>query len=101
MINYKFFISIAIFSIMLFFTSIIKNKTRIIEKDIFKIENKIANLEKNLYESQLDYYYLTSPELLKSKLEFLSDEDYVHMEFSKIYLNYKHFLKNQKNITKK
>ena len=101
MINYKFFISITIFSIMLFLTSIIKNKTRIIEKDIFKIENKIANIEKNLYESQLDYYYLTSPKLLKSKLEFLSDVDYVHMEFSKIYLNYKHFLKNQKNITKK
>ena len=101
MINYKFFISITIFSIMLFLTSIIKNKTRIIEKNIFKIENKISDIEKNLYESQLDYYYLTSPKLLKSKLEFLSDEDYVHMEFSKIYLNYKHFFKNQKNITKK
>ncbi len=86
---------------MLFLTSIIKNKTRIIEKNIFKIENKISDIEKNLYESQLDYYYLTSPKLLKSKLEFLSDVDYVHMEFSKIYLNYKHFLKNQKNTTKK
>ena len=86
---------------MLFLTSIIKNKTRIIEKDILKYENKIAGIEKNLYESQLDYYYLTSPKLLKSKLEFLTDEDYVHMEFSKIYLNFNLFLKNQKNITKK
>ena len=86
---------------MLFLTSIIKNKTRIIEKNIFKIENKISDIEKNLYESQLDYYYLTSPKLLKKKLEFLSDEDYVHMKFSKIYLSYKNFLKNQKKITKK
>lgn len=86
---------------MLFLTSIIKNKTRIIEKDILKYENKIASIKKNLYESQLDYYYLTSPKLLKSKLEFLTDEDYVHMEFSKIYLNFNLFLKNQKNITKK
>tara|TARA_S200000501_G_scaffold348518_1_gene363786 strand:+ start:478 stop:738 length:261 start_codon:yes stop_codon:yes gene_type:complete len=86
---------------MLFLTSIIKNKTRIIEKDISKLENKIANIKTNLYESQLDYYYLTSPKLLKSKLEFLSDADYVHMEFSKIYLDYNHFLKNQKNFTKK
>ena len=86
---------------MLFLTSIIKNKTRIIEKDIFKLENKIADIEKNLYESQLDFYYLTSPKLLQSKLEFLSDEDYVHMKFSKIYLSYKNFLKNQKKITKK
>ena len=86
---------------MLFLTSIIKNKTRIIEKDIFKIENNIADIEKNLHESQLDYYYLTSPKLIKSKLEFLSDVNYVPMEFSKIYLNFNHFLKNQKNITKK
>ena len=86
---------------MLFLTSIIKNKTRIIEKDILKYKNKIASTKKNLYESQLDYYYLTSPKLLKSKLEFLSDADYVHMEFSKIYLDYNHFLKNQKNFTKK
>ena len=101
MINNKLIFSVTIFSIMMFCTSTVKNKTRIIEKDILKYENKIAGIEKNLYESQLDYYYLTSPKLLKSKLEFLTDEDYVHMEFSKIYLNYNHFLKNQKNITKK
>ena len=35
---------------MLFLTSIIKNKTKIIEKDIFKYENKIASIEKNLHE---------------------------------------------------
>ena len=64
LINYKFFISITIFSIMLFLTSIIKNKTRIIEKNIFKLENKIADIEKNLYESQLDFYYFTSPKII-------------------------------------
>ena len=86
---------------MLFLTSIIKNKTRIIEKDILKYENKIAGIEKNIYKSQTNKNYHTSPKLLKSKLEFLTDEDYVHMEFSKIYLNFNLFLKNQKNITKK
>ena len=85
---------------MLFLTSIVKNKTRIIEKDISKLENKIAYVENDLYESQLDYYYLTSPKILKSKLEFLSDADYIHMEFSKIYLNYNNFLKSQNNVTK-
>ena len=85
---------------MLFLTSIVKNKTRIIEKDISKLENKIAYIENDLYESQLDYYYLTSPKILKNKLEFLSDADYIHMEFSKIYLNYNHFLKSQNNVTK-
>ena len=101
MTNYKFLISIIIFSIMLFITSIVKNKTRIIEKNIIKYENKIAGIEKNLYESQLDYYYLSSPKLLEKKLDFLSDEEYFHMEFSKIYLHYSHFFKNNKNLTKK
>ena len=86
---------------MLFFTSIVKNKTRVIEKNIEQYNNKISKIERNLYESQLDFYYLTSPNLLKKKLEFLSDEKYIHMEFSKIYLSLDTFLKNQKKLTKK
>ena len=86
---------------MLFFTSIVKNKTRVIEKNIEQYNKKISKIEKNLYESQLDFYYLTSPSLLKKKLEFLSDEKYIHMGFSKIYLNFDAFLKNQKKLTKK
>ncbi len=101
MVNYKFLISITIFLMMLFFTSIVKNKTRVIEKNIEQYNNKISKIERNLYESQLDFYYLTSPNLLKKKLEFLSDEKYIHMEFSKIYLSLDTFLKNQKKLTKK
>ena len=86
---------------MLFLTSIVKNKTRVIEKNIEQYNNKISKIERNLYESQLDFYYLTSPNLLKKKLEFLSDEKYIHMEFSKIYLSLDTFLKNQKKLTKK
>lgn len=101
MVNYKFLISITIFLMMLFLTSIVKNKTRVIEKNIEQYNNKISKIERNLYESQLDFYYLTSPNLLKKKLEFLSDEKYIHMEFSKIYLSLDTFLKNQKKLTKK
>ena len=53
---------------MLFFTSIVKNKTRVIEINIEQYNKKISKIEKNLYESQLDFYYLTSPSLLKKKL---------------------------------
>ena len=76
MIKFKLFFSIFIFFLFLGFTSIIKNQTRIIEKDIFKIDKKIIVLKKDLNETQLDYFYL-----------------------SKIYLNYDHFINSKKKIT--
>ena len=63
----KLIISIAIFSILLSITSAIKNQTRIIEKSIFKIDRKIANIKKDLYETELDYFYLSSPNNLSKK----------------------------------
>ena len=59
--NKKLLISIVIFSFLLFFTSIIKNKTLVIEKNINNLERKISYVEKELYESQLDFHYLSSP----------------------------------------
>ena len=97
----KLIISITIFSFLLFFTSIVKNKTREIEKNIIFHEQKISNLEKELYESQLDFYYLTSPKLLQEKMFFLTNEKYHYMSLSKIYLNYDDFINEQKKISKK
>ena len=45
--NKKLLISIVIFSFLLFFTSIIKNKTRVIEKNINNLERKISYVEKS------------------------------------------------------
>ncbi len=92
--------SITIFSLLLFCTSIIKNKTRVIEKNILSYESKISKLEKDLYESQLDFYYLSSPKILKEKLSFLTSEEYSYMDYSQIYLDYKNFLIDQKKVTK-
>tara|TARA_B100002051_G_C16706089_1_gene623872 strand:- start:1341 stop:1598 length:258 start_codon:yes stop_codon:yes gene_type:complete len=85
----------------LFFTSIIKNKTRVIEKNIKSYEKKISYLEKELYESQLDFYYLTSPKILQEKISFLTNEEYNFMNISKIYLNINNFFEDQKKISKK
>ena len=63
----KLIISIIVFSFLFFFTSVIKNKTRVIEKSIINVEKRISNLEKELHESQIDFYYLTSPKLLQEK----------------------------------
>ena len=90
-----------VFSFLLFCTSIIKNKTRVIEKNLISYEKKISNLEKELYESQLDFHYLSSPKMLQDKISFLTSEQYQFMSLSKIYLDYDHFISEQKKLTKK
>ena len=95
----KLIISICIFSILLGTTSAIKNQTRIIEKSIYKIDKKIAASEKDLYEIELDYSYLSSPNNLSVKIKDLAFIEYVPMDFSRIYLNYRHFIDYQKKIT--
>ena len=92
-------ISIFIFSILLGVTSAIKNKTRIIEKSIYKIDIKIATIEKDLHETQLDYFYVSSPGYLSKKIKQLAFIEYMPMDFSRIYLNYTDFTDSQKKIT--
>ena len=92
-------ISICIFSILLGVTSGIKNQTRIIEKNIYKIDRKIAAIEKDLHETQLDYFYVSSPGYLSKKIKQLDFIEYMPMDFSRIYLNYTDFMDSQKKIT--
>ena len=95
----KLVISICIFSILLSITSAIKNQTRIIEKSIYKIDRKIAVIEKDLHETQLDYFYVSSPGYLSKKIKQLAFIEYVPMDFSRIYFNYRDFTDSQKKIT--
>ena len=91
--------SILIFSILLVITSAIKNKTRIIEKNISKIDRKIAVIEKDLHETQLDYFYVSSPGYLSKKIKQLDFIEYMPMNFSRIYFSYRDFTNSQKKIT--
>ena len=95
----KLIISLFIFSILLSITSAVKNQTRIIEKNIYKIDRKIAAIEKDLYETELDYFYLSSPNNLSKKIKDLAFIEYLPMDFSRIYLNYRDFTDDQKKIT--
>ena len=99
MLKVNLIISILIFSILLTFTSIIKNKTRIIEKNIFKIDKRIALKEKDLNEIELDYHYLSSPSNISNKLNNLLIMDYSPMDFSRIYLDYEDFTKAEKKMS--
>ena len=69
MFKTKFIISISVFVTFLLITSVIKNKTRITEKNISNLKKVIAVKKKNVNESELDFYYLTSPKELEKKIE--------------------------------
>ena len=101
MFDKKFFISIVVFSILMFFTALIKTQTRIIEKDIQIHEAKINKLKNNIHEAQLDYFYLSSPNILTNKIIEFSDEEYVNIDFSNIYFGLDEFKKEKSKTSKR
>ena len=100
MFKKKFVTSMAILLIFLIFTSIIKNKTRIIEKKLYKLKKKIALKEKDINESQLDFYFLTSPEKVEKKIKILGINDYSPIKNSKIFLSLSNFVDIKKRLSK-
>ena len=79
---------------------IIKNESRLIEKKIQNHKNEIFILEKNLLEASLEFYYLTSPEILSRKIEKNFDQKFNSLDLSQIYLNIEDFTSEQKKTTK-
>ena len=68
MFKTKFIISISVFVTFLIITSVIKNKTRITEKNISNLKKSYrSKRKKNVNEAELDFYYLTSPKELEKK----------------------------------
>ena len=76
---------------------LIKNETRLIEKKIKTYESQIFFLEKNLLEANLEFQYLTSPEILTNKINENIDTKYNNLKISEIYLNFEDFISEQKN----
>ena len=91
--------SICIFAVLLGITSVIKNQTRIIEKNIYKIDRKLATVKRDLNETELDFFYLSSPNNLHKKIKNLALVEYIPMDFFKIYSNLKDFKKSDKKLT--
>ena len=103
MFRFKMISSIVIFSFLLIGTSYIKNQTREIEKKIFRLNKIIHNQEKNLSELQLDFSYLSSPSIIEKKIDNLDYNQYLPIEYSKIFLSISSFndLQNKFVIKKK
>ena len=96
MFKFKIFISVVIFAFLLFGTSVIKNQTRILEKKINYLGKEILKKEKDLNETQLDFFYLTSPLIIEKKLSNLNEDKYVPMKHSKNFFKYNKFFRFRK-----
>jgi|TARA_B100001059_G_C17289674_1_gene312116 hypothetical protein len=99
MFRSKIILSTIVFLIFLIITSIVKNQTRIIEKSSYKLSKKISLKEKDINESQLDFYFLTSPAELEKKINILGLDNYSPIENSKIFLSFNIFTNLQKKIS--
>ena len=86
--------SLTVFFTLMIITSLIKNKTRNLEKEIEKINKEVALLEKELSESEIDYIYLSSPKKLKKYLSTLGKEEYLSFDYSRIFFSTEQFLKH-------
>ncbi len=100
MFKSKYIISISAIIIFLISTSIIKNKTRILEKQITSLNTKTLLKKKIINEAQLEFYYLTSPSEIEKKLRLIGFDDYEPIEYSKIFFDISDFNKIQNKISK-
>lgn len=99
MFKTKIIISITIFVGFLVITSIIKNQTRIIEKQISNLNSKIIFKEKNYNETQLEFYYLTSPAQIEKKLNIIGFDNYQPISHSKIFFHISDFINIQNKFS--
>ena len=99
MFKTKFIFSIIIFVTFLIITSVVKNKTHVIEKKISSLNNDILLKEKNLNEAELDFNYLTSPAELEKKLNLIGLNDYQPIKYSNIYFDISDLSKIQSKIS--
>ena len=99
MLKTKFIISSIIFIVFLITTSAVKNETRILEKKITNLSNDILLKRKDFNETQLDFYYLSSPKEVEKKLNIIGFNDYSPILNSKIFLSISDFTKINNKIS--
>ena len=99
MFKMKFIIAITVFISFLLVTSTIKNKTRVIEKNISNLSTIILNKTKNINEAQLDFHYLTSPAEIEKKLTIIGFDNYQPIKYSRIFFDILDFTEIQNKIS--
>ena len=101
MFKRSFILLFLIFFLLIFSASIIKNKSRNLEKEIYKLKKDISFLQKEVSDAEIDYIYLSSPEILSANLNKLKKNEYYPFEYSRIFKSLNQYLNDfSKNITK-
>ena len=99
MFRLKIIIPTIIFLFLLIITSMIKNQTRIIEKNLYKLNKTIILKERDVNESQLDFYFLTSPAEIEKKIIMLGQINYSPIKNSKIFISFSSFNSMENKIS--
>ena len=85
MFNSKLFFSLAVFTFFLIITSLVKNQSRIIEKQIKGLNIKIIAKEKNISEAEMEFSYLSSPNEIEKKFNSGDLEKFEPIKYSNIF----------------
>ena len=99
MFKMKFIIALSIFISSLLVTSTIKNKTRVIEKNISNLNTKIFIKLSDINETQLDFDYLTSPAEIEKKISIIGFDNYQPIKYSRIFFDISDFTEIQNKIS--
>ena len=99
MFKMKFIIALSVFISFLIVTSTIKNKTRVIEKNISNLTTKIFIKTSDINETQLDFDYLTSPAEIEKKISIIGFDNYQPIKYSRIFFDILDFTEIQNKIS--
>ena len=91
MFNSKLFFSLALFTIFLIITSLVKNQSRIIEKQIKGLNSNIIAKEKNISEAEMEFSYLSSPNEIEKKFNNRGLEKFEPIKHSEIFFDINDF----------
>lgn len=99
MFNSKLFFSLAVFTFFLIITSLVKNQSRIIEKQIKGLNIKIIAKEKNISEAEMEFSYLSSPNEIEKKFNSKDPEKFKPIKHSNIFYDVDDFNTLEKKLS--
>ena len=99
MFNSKLFFSLAVFTFFLIITSLVKNQSRIIEKQIKGLNINIIAKEKNISEAEMEFSYLSSPNEIEKKFNSGDLEKFEPIKYSNIFFDLHDFNTLEKKLS--
>ena len=99
MFNSKLFFSLVVFTFFLIITSLVKNQSRIMEKQIKSLNINILTKEKNISEAELEFSYLSSPNEIEKKFKSRDLEKFQPIKYSNIFYDIHDFNLVEKKLS--